>query len=56
MTKLNIRIQQALKGQISTSDLSGEEQAVFFEEFFILMQKNNTAEQEASFKKYLETH
>ena len=56
MTKSNIRIQSALKAQIGISKLTAKEQEIFFEEFFVLMQRKATPEQEASFKNYIATH
>ena len=51
-----LNIKNALSGVISTSELSAEEQEIFFEKFFILMQKKTTPEQEASFVDYIKNN
>jgi len=51
-----LNIKNALSGVISTSELSAEEQEVFFEKLFILMQKKTTPEQETAFQAYIKNN
>lgn len=49
------KLKQALEAKVPVSDLNAEEQEIYFEQLFDLM-KINTSEQEAAFRKYIQTH